>query len=294
MVLTVKKKYIFLSISIILIVCKFCLFSEKYTFSQSIPLEKDTIKIAIIDSGIDNKHKALKGKIKGEFNAINPSMPAIDELGHGTAVAGVIAAEDKDLGLMGVSPNVELYSVKVLDNHGNGAVEDFVKGIEWSIENGMDIINLSFGISKDKQALKDSIDKAIENEIIIVSSAGNTYGGATEYPASYEKVISVNAVDSNNNIAPFASKGKVDFSAPGVNIPIITLKDRNSISSGTSLATPYITGIVALILQNNEKYKINPNKDTHSQIYEHLKSLSKDLGIEGKDVIYGEGLVTID
>ena len=74
---------------------------------------------------------------------------------------------------------------------------------------------------------------------------------------------------------------------------VITLEDGNSINSGTSLAAPYITGIVALILQNSEEFIINPNKDMHSQIYEHLKSLSKDLGVEGKDAIYGEGLVII-
>lgn len=301
MVLKIKKAYILLSILAIAAFVVVLIYSphsetqKKFTSSKFMASDEnrmeesnlwrnvDKVKIAVLDSGIDKNHKILKGKIKDEYNAIDESEPAIDEIGHGTAVSGVIVTE---------SPEVELYSVKVLDNRGKGTAEDFVKGIEWSIEKGVDIINLSFGISKDKQILKDSINRAIDSGIIIVSAAGNTYGGDVDFPAMYEKVISVTAVDSNNKIASFAPKGKVDFSAPGVNIPIITLGDGNSINSGTSLAAPYISSIVALILQNRENFNINPNKDMYKQIYEHLKSLSTDLGEKGKDVIFGEGLVT--
>lgn len=298
MVLKIKKAYILLSILALaacVVVIIYSQQSEKQTSTNFISsdekkMEKsnlwrngDKVKIAVLDSGIDKNHKILKGKIKDEYNAIDEGEPVIDEIGHGTAVSGVIVTG---------SPEVELYSVKVLDSRGRGTAEDFVKGIEWSIEKGVDIINLSFGISKDKQMLKDSINKAIDSGIIIVSAAGNTYGGDVDFPAMYEKVISVTAVDSNNNIASFAPKGKVDFSAPGVNIPIITLGDENSINSGTSLAAPYISSIVALILQNRERFNINQNKDMYKQIYDYLKSLSTDLGENGKDVIFGEGLVT--
>ncbi|MBB6447863.1 S8 family peptidase [Bacillus benzoevorans] len=256
-------------------------------------LNKEKIKIAILDSGIDKNHKDLKGVIQGEFNAINLNEPIIDELGHGTAVAGVIAAQNNNIGLIGVSPDVYLYSVKVLDRDGNGSVEDFVKGIEWSINNDVNIINLSFGISKDNFLLEAAINKAISKGIIVVASSGNTYGGEVEYPAAYPKVISVTATEKDNDNASFTSKGKIDFSAPGVDIPILAPNDKYSINSGTSLATPYITGIVSLILRDKEKFNISSNEDIHSQVYDILQSWSKDLGKKGKDEIYGEGLVII-
>jgi len=109
---------------------------------------KGKIKIAILDSGIDKKHEDLNNQVKDEVNMIHPNVPIIDELGHGTAVAGIIAAKDNSIGFSGVSPHVELYSVKVLDKDGNGSVEDIIKGIEWSIDKGVDIINLSFGITQ--------------------------------------------------------------------------------------------------------------------------------------------------
>lgn len=148
---------------------------------------KEKIKIAILDSGIDKNHEDLKNQVKDEVNMIHPNEPIIDELGHGTAVAGIIAANNNSIGL-GVSPHVELYSVKVLDKCGNGSVKDIIKGIEWSIDKGVDIINLSFGISKDKPLLNDAIKKAFNENIIFVASASNTYGGKVEYPAAYDKV----------------------------------------------------------------------------------------------------------
>lgn len=251
------------------------------------------IKIAILDSGIDKNHEDLKDIIKGEFNAIYPGKPIIDELGHGTAVAGIIAAQNNNIGIVGVSPNVELYSVKILDRNGSGSVEDFVAGIEWAIDNNVDIINLSFGISRDKPLLRESIDKAISQGIIIVASGGNTYGDKVDYPASYPEVISVTAINKNNYNASFATKGKIDFSAPGVDVPILVPNNKYSVSSGTSLATPHVTGIIALILQHKEKIKINLDKKIHGQVYGVLKSWTEDLGKKGKDEIYGEGLIVI-
>lgn len=195
------------------------------------------VKVAVIDSGIEH-HKDLYKNIKGEFNAIDPEIPAIDEQGHGTHVAGIIAAENNHTGIVGVAPNVSLYAVKVLDAYGLGYLSDVTEAIEWCINNEIDIINLSFDTKQDMPILRDSITRAIDAGIIVVSVAGNTYGGNTTYPATYDGVISVSAFDKNFNVAEFSATGKIDFCAPGVEIlstylnndsfNVVAINDENS------------------------------------------------------------------
>ncbi|MEC3608534.1 S8 family serine peptidase [Bacillus glycinifermentans] len=162
------------------------------------------------------------------------------------------------------------------------------------MDNNIQVINLSFGLSKDKPMLRDAIDKAVNSGIIVIASAGNNYGGDVDYPAAYEKVLSINAVDRNNKIANFSPKGKIDFSAPGVDIPILSLNNgyENESESGTSLAAAHVTGIVSLILQNQDKFGINSKEDIYYQVNRVLSKLSMDLGKEGKDEIYGEGFLS--
>lgn len=246
------------------------------------------VRVAILDSGINKKHDDLVGRIAGEFNAINPGSEIIDNLGHGTAVAGVIAANNNKVGMIGIKPDLDIYSVKVLGDNGKGSVESLAKGINWAIEQKVDIINISFGMPNDKPELKKAIMDAINAKIIVVASAGNNFGGKTDYPANYDKVISVNAVDSKLNITKFSSKGKVDFVAPGTDI--ITTTKTNSYDSveGTSIATAFVTGIVAYILDNRETFNL-PNP-SYEKIYNVLKNNSIKLG--DKEV-YGNGFIQI-
>lgn len=255
---------------------------------------KEKIRVAVLDSGIDSTHIDLQGKIHTEYNTINSKIPLTDDFGHGTAIAGIIAAKNNQVGIVGISPNVELYPVKVLDSFGNGSIENLVKGIEWSIEKDVHVINMSFGFSKDKKILRDAINKAINKGIIIVSAAGNRYGDVVDYPASYEKVISVTAVDKRNNIADFSSRGKIDFSAPGVEIPILKPQNRFGVDDGTSLAAAHVTGLVCLLLENKETYKINSNEEIYPQVYDLLASWSEDKGEKGKDSTFGEGVISIN
>lgn len=242
------------------------------------------IRVAVLDSGIDYKHPDLHKNIKGTFNAIDNTKSIMDDYGHGTHVSGIIAAENNNQGMVGVSPNVDLYSVKVLDQNGEGNLSDLADGIEWCVNNKIQIINMSFGIPQDMPLLYESITKAINSGIIVVAAAGNEYGGPVDYPAAYKEVISVSAIDKNFSIADFSSKGKVDFCAPGVDIYSTYPNSSYEYLSGSSMATPYVTGTIALLLQTHNKY-------TKKDIINILASTSKDLGIRGKDDYYGFGLI---
>ncbi|MDX8346332.1 S8 family peptidase [Rossellomorea sp. YZS02] len=253
---------------------------------------KQKVKVAILDSGIDKDHEDLKSKIKKEYNAINPGEAVVDHFGHGTAVAGVIAANPNDKGIVGLSPSVEIFSVKVLSDQGKGNVKALSRGIEWSIKQKVDIINISLGMPKDKAELKASINEALEAGIIVVASAGNNYGFQNDYPAQYDKVISVNALDANLEVSSLSSKGKIDYSAPGEDIVTTLNGNRYGTVKGTSIAAAFVTGTIAAILSNTEKYDL-PNRNSpsyYSAIEKLLKKQSIKLGEKNR---YGHGLIQL-
>ncbi|MEK4174475.1 S8 family serine peptidase [Aeribacillus sp. FSL K6-1305] len=245
-------------------------------------MDADPIKIAILDSGINKTHKEFEGLSFKEYNAITPGDNIKDEFGHGTAVAGIIAA--KGIEVTGILDNVILYDVKVLDEKGRGKVEDVVKGIEWSIEQEVDIINISFGFSSDKVELKSVINKAIEQGIIITAAAGNTLGLTIDYPAQYNDVLSISSFDENFKLDPLSGVGKVDYSAPGVEIISTDNKGSYSTFSGTSFATAYATGVIAAILNESDS---NYNANT---IKEKLSNYVVKLGEKEH---FGEGFLTL-
>lgn len=252
------------------------------------------VKVAVMDSGINFRHPNFSKNVKGGYNAIDPTQSPVDDFGHGTLVSGVIAAQNNEFGIVGVAPDVELYPVKVLDKFGEGEISAIADGVEWCIKNKIQIINMSFAIAEDKPLLRNTITKAVNAGIIVVASASNTSGGDAGYPASYEKVISVTAVDENFRICKTAPRGKIDFSAPGVNIVSTSSDGGYEEFSGTSLASPHITGIIALILQDPQKFGLPQDKGySYIDIYNVLKGLSKNLGGNGKNSTFGEGFVSL-
>lgn len=252
------------------------------------------IKVAIMDSGINSKHPDFSKNIEEGYNAIDHTQPPVDDFGHGTLVSGVIAAQNNGFGVVGVAPDVELYPVKVLDKFGEGDISAIADGVEWCIENKVQVINMSFAIPEDKPLLRDAVMKAINAGIIVVASASNTYGGEVGYPASYNEVISVTAVDEKFRIGKTSPRGKIDFSAPGVNIVSTSSNGDYEEFSGTSLAAPHVTGLIALILQKPQKFGLPEGKSySYTDIYNVLKGLSKDLGKRGKDSIFGEGFISL-
>jgi minor extracellular protease Epr len=242
------------------------------------------VKIAVIDTGVA-PHKDLK--IAGGVSTVDGVSSYVDTNGHGTHVAGIINAQPNSFGTVGIAPDAKLYAVKAVSGNNGGKLSDIVEGIEWAIANKMDIISLSIGIKTDEKALRDVVQKAYDQGILIVASSGNDGSNSPVlYPAKYPEVIAVSAVDKSMNQASFSSQGgEVDFTAPGVDVVSTYLNGQYALISGTSQATPHIVGMLALL---KEKY---PNK-TNVELEQELRSLSTDLGSKGKDNIFGYGFVS--
>ncbi|MBN2557514.1 MAG: S8 family peptidase [Clostridia bacterium] len=244
------------------------------------------VKVAVIDTGIDLDHPDLAANIKGGYNLISPRKTADDDNGHGTHVAGIIAAVDNDFGVVGVGPTLNLYAVKVLDRRGSGTISTVIAGIEWAIANGMDVINMSLG-GAGSSSLEEAVVKAYNAGIVLVASAGNSYGGSVGYPAAYPQVIAVSSIDSNDTISSFSSIGpEVDVAAPGGYIYSTYKGGVYAYMSGTSMAAPHVTGAVAVLLTTNGAL-------IPEDVYGIITETVEDLGALGYDTSYGYGLVDV-
>ncbi len=207
------------------------------------------VRVAVIDTGIDSTHVQLQGKVDGGYNAITDCSRREcwqDDNGHGTHVSGTIAATRNGRGVVGVAPKARLYAVKVLDADGSGSLSDVIKGIIWAANNGMNVANMSLGSPMPSETMQRALRYAKARGVIVVAAAGNT-GGSVGYPGAYPEVICVAASDANDNIAAFSSRGdEVKFIAPGVDIVSSQMGGDYVSFSGTSMATPHVTGLAAL------------------------------------------------
>jgi subtilisin family serine protease len=249
------------------------------------------VKVAILDTGIDLTHPDLKANIKGGVNTISPKKSPNDDNGHGTHVAGIVAALDNSIGVVGVAPRAFLYAVKALNSQGTGYLSDIIEGLQWCVANGIQVINMSLGASSDVQSFHDAVTATYEAGIIEVAAAGNS-GGQTEYPAAYPEVISVSAVTYDPNwpgdpthdtITSWSCRGKVDLAAPGNNIYSTYKGGTYATMSGTSMASPYVAGVAALVVAGGTT---GP-----ALVKQALQSGALDLGDQGVDPLYGAGLV---
>jgi len=157
------------------------------------------VKVAVIDTGIDLDHPDLR--VVGDVTFVSGTTSGDDDHGHGTHVAGIVAALDNDIGTIGVAPEADVYAVKVLDKNGSGYWSDVIEGIEWAVGNGMQVVNMSLGSRSGSTALEAACNSAFDSGVIVVSAAGNSgnswgWGDNVLYPASYNSVIAVAATDS--------------------------------------------------------------------------------------------------
>jgi len=242
------------------------------------------IKVAIVDTGIDTTHLDLK--VVGGATFVAGTSSYNDDNGHGTHCAGIVAALDNDIGVVGVAPEAALYAVKVLDRSGSGYLSDVIAGIEWCIKNGMQVVSMSFGSTSDSTSLHAECDKAYSANIVLMAAAGNSGPGANTigYPAKYSSVIAVGATDSSDVVASWSSRGpELSVTAPGVNVYSTYKGGTYATLSGTSMACPHVAGTVALILA----------KAAHTPVEVRgiLQKTAVDLGPLGWDSTYGYGRI---
>lgn len=241
------------------------------------------VNVAIFDTGVSS-HEDLK--VSGGISFVDYTSSYADDNGHGTHVAGIIAAQDNKLGVVGVAPNAKIYSVKILNQNGSGNYSNIISAIEWAIDNNIDVINMSVGGNVDSIALHEAVQNAVNSGIIIVAAAGNKGAGNDTmlYPAKYPEVVSVGALDENNQVAYYSSRGpELKVVAPGTSV-LSTINDGTyATMSGTSMAAPHVTGAIAALKSKNSKF-------TSEEIVNSLYISSTELGNKSD---YGYGVVNL-
>lgn len=234
------------------------------------------VKVAILDTGIDLDHPDLR--IAGDVTFVPETTSGDDDNGHGTMVAGVVAALDNDIGVVGVAPEAKLYAVKVMDKYGRGYSSDILSGIEWAIDNNMQVINMSFGSFLNfPWAIRTALEKAYQAGIVLVAGAGNAGDiGVIFSPARYESVIAVGATEQQDTRASFSSTGStLELMAPGVSLLSTSRGGGYSSGSGTSLATAHVSGVAALLMASGVTHNV--------EVRQILQSTAEDLGLSGWD-----------
>lgn len=208
------------------------------------------IRIGVIDTGADFSHPDLRSSLSRGVNLLNKMSLPYDDNGHGTHIAGTIAASGGSKGMMGVAPRSLIYPIKAFDHNGSAYVSDIVLGIDWCVQNRMHIINMSFGMKNKSQALLNTVRKAYNAGIVVVASSGNDKkSNIADYPARYPYTISVGATGRDGRVAAFSNRGsRVDIYAPGEKIKSCWLGDGYKEMNGTSMATSHVSGAIALLL----------------------------------------------
>jgi subtilisin len=215
------------------------------------------VQVCIVDSGIDKTHPDLQGNIVGGRNFVASknridSTAWNDDNGHGSHVAGTVAAIDNSIGVVGVAPAAKLYGVKVLNSRGSGYLSDVADGVRECVRAGSHVINMSLGASSDPtkdSPLKTAVLNAIGSGVVVVVAAGNEGQDVKNtVPAGFPETIAVAAVDANMNFPSWSNFGldTDDFSAPGVSVKSTWMSGGYNTISGTSMAAPHVAGVVAL------------------------------------------------
>jgi len=245
------------------------------------------VKVAVLDTGFNRDHNDIS--FTGGHSVFESSNWYEDHDGHGTHVAGIIGA-NQNSPAAGTAPGVELYGVKIYDKEETTSISNLLNGLNWAIDNNMDIISLSSGYENENPAVHAVIKLAESSGILVVAASGNIKDSSNtdvDFPAAHSEVIAVSNLDSNRSIVSDSKRGEQnELAAPGLQILGLGIDGPDSFRtmSGTSQATPHVAGIAALLMQ---KYP----EESAAQIRARMAEKARDLGEEGRDPIYGYGLV---
>ena len=238
------------------------------------------VLVGILDSGIE-AHAYLDGLNIDSVDLTGRGLSGLGS-GHGTAVASIIAGKE------GIAPAADLLVIRVLDDQGVGNSFDLATGIIYAVDQGVQVINLSLGFYQNSQVLRDAVQYAQAQGVILVAAAGNDGYSQLSYPAAYPQVLSVTAVDGRGRQAVFPNQSEaIDFAAPGVGIFAADEDADNQLFSGTSAAAPFVTGTLAALLSADSTL-------TAQQAVDLLERYLDDAGAAGTDPIYGGGLLNWD
>jgi serine protease len=247
------------------------------------------VTVAVIDTGVDARHPDLAGQVLTGYDVINKSTGiATDPNGHGTHVAGTIAAATGNgVGVSAVAPDTTILPIRVLGAGGTGYMSDAATGIIYAADHGANVINMSLGSTSKVTAVSNAIAYARSKGVTVVAAAGNQResGSPTSYPAADAGVIAVAATDSADAAAFYSNEASyVDVAAPGSAIYNTYPGNRYATMSGTSMASPHVAAVAALLKAYNPSL-------TPDQIEAALEESAKDLGAAGKDADYGYGRI---
>jgi thermitase len=240
-------------------------------------------KVAVLDNGIAANHPDLQGKIAAQKDMVDNDNVAQDNHGHGTLVAGTVAAATNNgKGVAAVCPSCKLVIAKV-GAAGLYRDSDVVNGIYWSVDNRAKAINISLGDAATSRLLEHAVNYAWERGVVVVASAGNSNTDKPIYPAAYDKVISVAATNQNDRRASFSNFGTtIDVAAPGVDIVSTGLSGGYVEKSGTSTASPHVAALAGMLAAQGL---------TAPEIRRRIQSTAVDLGADGKDKYFGWGRI---
>ena len=254
-----------------------------------------TVKLCIIDSGLYKAHEEFAGlaRVAQGYDFVFEDTDPNDPNGHGTHVAGIASAQEgNSKGIAGIA-KVTLVPVRVLDGAGSGTTTDVAQGFRYARDIGCHIASASLG-GGASTTIQDAVVYAQNGGVLVIAATGNDGCACVRYPAGYSGVLGVGATDKSNLKASFSNTGShVDIAAPGVSI-VSTYKTISGCTTncyvyldGTSMATPYVSGVAALVKSYNSGL-------TASQISSRLTSTAQDLGAAGWDSSFGYGLVRAD
>lgn len=244
--------------------------------------------VAVVDTGADSNHPDLQGRLLNGYNVVDPSSPPMDDVGHGTHVTGIISAlVNNNQGVAGMTWYNPVMPVKVLDETGAGNTYNVAQGIIWAADHGAKVINMSLGNYADANFLHDAIKYAYNKDVVLIAASGNDNSEEPGFPAAYPEVFAVAAADSAKQKASFSNYGDyIDVTAPGVNIASTYMHSQYAALSGTSMASPHVTALAALIRSTNPALK-------NTEVMEIMRKTAEDLGTPGKDKYYGYGQIDV-